>query len=79
MKYNFTTNTFSSMTNDHGEAIGIYTLLNPREKTNLTNNPAELNVFVKRNKIEVNIGDDIFYFTSSKQQPVDKIEEIAVS
>uniref|UniRef100_A0A915LRH1 Uncharacterized protein n=1 Tax=Meloidogyne javanica TaxID=6303 RepID=A0A915LRH1_MELJA len=62
-----------------GEAIGIYTLLNPREKTNLTNNPAELNVFVKSNKIEVNIGDEILHFTSSKEQPVDKIEEIAVS
>ena len=57
----------------------MYTLLNSREKTNLTNNPVELNVFVKSNKIEVNIGDEILHFTSSKQQPVDKVEEIAVS
>uniref|UniRef100_A0A915LEA6 Uncharacterized protein n=1 Tax=Meloidogyne javanica TaxID=6303 RepID=A0A915LEA6_MELJA len=79
MKYNFTTNTFSSKTNDREESIGMYTMMTPREKANLTNNPAELNVFIKRYKIEVNIGDEILHFTSSKQQPVDKIEEIAVS
>uniref|UniRef100_A0A1I8BAQ1 Uncharacterized protein n=1 Tax=Meloidogyne hapla TaxID=6305 RepID=A0A1I8BAQ1_MELHA len=76
----YTDQSQSTTKTGNGKNIGVFKMNSSRQKLNLTNNPIEMDFLLRGKKIEVNIGDEILYFTSDEKQHINyEIKDIFIT